>query len=256
VSTNPDTLPGWDAGYVVMRFARTRETPEWAQPGSLLEGAYDFGFSLFERNPLLSALPAGARAVVQTILDTPRTYVPPVISEVPQTWEELEKLEPELFEPILETRPNRIPDPYPQPPVVALPPPEELPPAPSDDNGEEMAHNWGHLAREFIGDVLAPSPPPLPALYAANLPAFTSNVPSAAAATPVAPGGECDGMQWSGGAPPKGYKVVNYCGKGVLRKVRRRRRRRLLTASDSRDIATIVGLVGKGQMASALINRR
>jgi len=63
-------------------------------------------------------------------------------------------------------------------------------------------------------------------------------------------------MAWSGGTPPKGYKVVNYCGRGVLRKVRRRRRRRLLTASDSRDIATIVGLVGKGQMASALINRR
>jgi len=69
-------------------------------------------------------------------------------------------------------------------------------------------------------------------------------------------GADCDGMAWSGGTPPKGYKVVNYCGRGVLRKVRRRRRRRLLTASDSRDIATIVGLVGKGQMASALINRR
>ncbi len=66
----------------------------------------------------------------------------------------------------------------------------------------------------------------------------------------------CDGMVWAGGAPPKGYKVVNYCGQGVLRKVRRRRRRRLLTRGDSQDIATIVGLVGKGQMASALINRR
>jgi len=39
--------------------------------------------------------------------------VDPVIEEVPRTWEELESLEPELFEPILETRPGLPPDPYP-----------------------------------------------------------------------------------------------------------------------------------------------
>lgn len=74
-------------------------------------------------------------------------------------------------------------------------------------------------------------------------------------ATAQALGTGCDGMAWSGGTPPKGYKVVNSCGVGVLRKVRRRRRRRMLTQGDKSDIASIVSMVGKGQLASALINR-
>ncbi len=188
--------------------------------------------------------------------------VPPVISEIPETWDELEALEPELFEPILETRPGQIPDQYPQdssvlerwwidPSPVAVGEPEQ----PSDEeNGEDdMAHDWGHLIRQGLGGLIGigdPSPdqlaPPI--------------IPGVDVTAPVGAGtvlrNDCDGMAWSGGTPPKGYKVVNSCGRGVLRKVRRRRRRRLLTASDSRDIATIVGLVGKGQMASSLINRR
>lgn len=123
-----------------------------------------------------------------------------------------------------------------------------------------MAHDWGHLAREVIGGVIGISDPAAQ-LYS---PAFTQQfggpmAPSSTAVT-VSPSGsvECglDGQVWGGSAPPKGYKVVNYCGQGVLRKIRRRRRRRILSASDASDIATIVGLVGKGQMASALINRR
>lgn len=120
-----------------------------------------------------------------------------------------------------------------------------------------MAHDWGHLLRQGVGaltgisDVGASFLPGPGAQTPAQTQAWLG-APVAGAA--VADG--CDGMAWSGGTPPKGYKVVNYCGQGVLRKIRRRRRRRILSASDAADIATIVGLVGKGQMASALINRR
>ncbi len=185
----------------------------------------------------------------------PMPRPPPVISEIPDTWEEYEAQYPEYFEPILETRPGRTPDPYPQP--VALPSPEQLPAEPDEE--EPVAHDWGHLARQFIGDVsgsvfgdtsAAPAAGYAPAQTMAQTSAWLAQGGGAKAAD------GCDGMAWSGGTPPKGYKVVNYCGQGVLRKIRRRRRRRILSASDAADIATIVGLVGKGQMASALINRR
>jgi len=64
-----------------------------------------------------------------------------------------------------------------------------------------------------------------------------------------------DGQNWGGQAPPKGYKVVNYCGAPVLRKIRRRRRRRMLSVSDKNDIASIISMAGKGQLAASLINR-
>lgn len=166
---------------------------------------------------------------------------PPVISEVPETWEELEEQHPELFEPILETRPGRVADSYPQD-VVGDTPEQE----------DDVAHDWGHLIREGIGSFL-PQPDPI----GINLPtsfAPTLGTPAGVPLTPIGDGG-CDGLAWSGAAPPKGYKVVNYCGRGVLRKIRRRRRRRMLTASDASDLATIVGIVGKGQMASSMINR-
>ncbi len=179
--------------------------------------------------------------------------VPIAIGEIPQTWEELEETSPELFEPILETRPGRTPDAYPQ--TVALPPPEQLPAQPDDE--EPMAHDWGHLIRQGIGSLTGISDPNpttfLPSVGGAA--PFVTDV-ALGGATAVAAGGDCDGMAWSGGTPPKGYKVVNYCGKGVLRKVRRRRKPRMLTRSDSQDVATIIGLVGKGQLASVLMNRR
>lgn len=186
---------------------------------------------------------------------------PVIISEIPQTWEELEEELPELFEPILETRPGEVPDPYPgteaaevilgDPTAVDTPKQDDLPVT------EEwnVAHDWGHWIRESLTgiatNVFAPT-----GAEQTILPTNGALAQSVAASPNGHAEGACEGMVWSGGAPPKGYKVVNYCGQGVLRKVRRRRRRRLLTASDSRDIATIVGLVGKGQMASALINRR
>ncbi len=126
-----------------------------------------------------------------------------------------------------------------------------------------MAHDWGHVFRQATGGLLTD-------LFGGG--GASGTIPTGMdAGAFLDPGGltpdqgvtvtgglgpeSCEGMIWSGGTPPKGYKVVNYCGRGVLRKIRRRRRRRLLTASDKSDIAAIVGLVGKGQMASSLISR-
>jgi len=116
-----------------------------------------------------------------------------------------------------------------------------------------VAHDWGHLIRQGIGELTG----------IGQQQTFSPNafVPEQANVVTGAPGGggaggdACDGMTWAGGAPPKGYKVVrDSCGNGVLRKVRRRRRRRMLTSGDKDDIASIVSMVGKGQMAAALIN--
>ncbi len=126
-----------------------------------------------------------------------------------------------------------------------------------------MAHDWGHVFRQATGGIIGDLFGGGGASSDFGVPNFPSSGPvtpdETAMSTPAVTGGlgpeSCEGMIWSGGVPPKGYKVVNYCGRGVLRKIRRRRRRRLLTASDKSDIAAIVGLVGKGQMASSLISR-
>lgn len=209
------------------RFARTRETPEWARPGSLLEEGGDFGFGWGTGSGLLSGLPSGAREIVGSIYGAVRTGSVRVIIAPQPT-----------------TRPS--------------------PPASQPAEGEVVAHDWGHLGREFLGS-LAGSAFGTPAAYA---PPATFGGPMAPSVPPAVGGDSvrevlfgtgdataCDGMVWSGGTPPKGYKVVNYCGQGVLRKIRRRRRRRMLSVSDKNDIAAIVSMVGKGQMASALINR-
>ncbi len=123
-----------------------------------------------------------------------------------------------------------------------------------------MAHDWGHLGRELISDWLgggrdpsSPSP-----MFPPYIPGDVI-APANGGAGPVVTGGlgpeSCEGMVWSGGVPPKGFKVVNFCGKGVLRKVRRRRRRRILTASDKADISYIVSTTGKGQLAASLIHK-
>ncbi len=176
-----------------------------------------------------------------------RPDIPGSISEVAQTWEELEELEPELFEPILETRPGRVADSYPQDVADTVKPENDL------------ASTWGdwffETATGVIGDYINPQQPAGINIMSpgATYPSTPENQAATAAAMAQ---GDCDGMTWAGGAPPKGYKVVrDSCGNGVLRKVRRRRRRRMLSASDKSDIAAIVSMVGKGQMASALINR-
>ncbi len=122
-----------------------------------------------------------------------------------------------------------------------------------DTNTQEelMAHDWGHFALQVGGSLLGLANPPQQQF----LPPVSGVATVLDQTAPAATADGCDGMAWSGGTPPKGYKVVNYCGRGVLRKVRRRRRRRMLTASDASDLATIVGIVGKGQMASSMINR-
>lgn len=123
-----------------------------------------------------------------------------------------------------------------------------------------MAHTWGHVFRGAATDFLTGfgggGATGSMDFGVPNIPA-TTGPPVPAAAMPVAgmPEGSCDGMVWSGGTPPKGYKVVNHCGMGVLRKVRRRRRRRMLTASDKADISYIVATTGKGQLAASLIHR-
>jgi len=123
-----------------------------------------------------------------------------------------------------------------------------------------MSHTWGHVFREaaggFAGQLFGGGG--ATGFAAPNVPDLASTGPPIpAAAMPVAgmPSGSCDGMIWSGGVPPKGYKVVNSCGVGVLRKVRRRRRRRMLTAGDKADISYIVATTGKGQLAASLIHK-
>ncbi len=124
-----------------------------------------------------------------------------------------------------------------------------------------MAHDWGHVFRQaaagFIGGIMTPDVPPIyGGVIGPNTMADPGEVGPVERVITGGLGAEsCEGMVWSGGAPPKGYKVVNSCGVGVLRKVRRRRRRRLLTASDKADISYIVATTGKGQLAASLIHR-
>ncbi len=227
-----------------------------------MSGGWDFGFGLggFLEGGFDWGTFGGLFPPIRDILDEVRgPTVPGSISEVPTTWPEWS------LEPILETRPGQIPDPYPGSeaagtvdPSAIIGPYQGADTPAQDDEVDEMAHDWGHLFRQGASAIFGLEPgvsagpgvqtPEQTQVWLGGGAPSSLNVTSSGAA--------CDGMPWSGGTPPKGYKVVNYCGQGVLRKVRRRRRRRLLTASDSRDIATIVGLVGKGQMASALINRR
>ncbi len=124
-----------------------------------------------------------------------------------------------------------------------------------------MAHDWGHIIRQVGESFIGGGSPGLPApnlgspLYMSD-PSEVGPVERTIGNVAGGLGAEsCEGMIWTGGAPPKGYKVVNHCGQGVLRKVRRRRRRRLLTASDKADISYIVATTGKGQLAASLIHR-
>jgi len=186
--------------------------------------------------------------------------VPVVISEVPQTWEQAEELYPEWFEPILEGRPGRVPDPYPgteAATVIVGDPYAVDTPEQNDLEEEPMAHDWGHLIRQGAESIFGLNGGStaggnfIPNAFVPTQPNVVTGAPGGAGGN----GGDCDGMAWAGGAPPKGYKVVrDSCGNGVLRKVRRRRRRRMLTSGDKDDIASIVSMVGKGQMAAALIN--
>ena len=123
-----------------------------------------------------------------------------------------------------------------------------------------MAHDWGHLLRTGIGSFFPGGGGFGGGGSTGIVPGFVDPIQAApVAAVPSISGGlgpeACEGMIWTGAAPPPGYKVVNWCGKGVLRKVRRRRRRRILTASDKADISYIISTAGKGQLAASLIHK-
>ena len=127
-----------------------------------------------------------------------------------------------------------------------------------------MAHDWGHVFRQATGGLVSSLFGGSGATGSYGVPNFPTSTPATAepaataGLTPIAGGlgpESCEGMIWTGGAPPPGFKVVNWCGKGVLRKVRRRRRRRILTASDKADISYIISTAGKGQLAASLIHK-
>lgn len=123
-----------------------------------------------------------------------------------------------------------------------------------------MAHDWGHLLRGIVGDVAGGYFDPGASVQPPGAGGLQFADPSEVGPVErVITGGlgpeSCEGMVWSGGTPPKGFKVVNWCGKGVLRRVRRRRRRRILTASDKADISYIISTAGKGQLAASLIHK-
>ncbi len=210
------------------RFAAARETPEWARRGTLMEQGGDFAFGWGTGGGLLSGLPSGAREIVGSIYGAVRSRRATVV-----------------ISPTVPTIPR--------------------PPTPPADEGEVVAHDWGHLGREFLGGVIGQA---LGSPVAMAPPAFAQAAPAQIDFTGVSVmdrtergttsvnGCDLDGEVWSGAAPPKGYKVVNYCGQAVLRKIRRRRRPRMLSSCDKNDISFIVGTVGKGQMAAALINRK
>jgi len=139
-------------------------------------------------------------------------------------------------------------------------------PAPiTKEEDDLVAHDWGHLGRQLIGGWLGGGGGGGDYDYGGQTGGGAGgDVPldvgmATEAPNPAVTGGlgpaSCEGMIWQGGVPPQGYKVVNSCGQGVLRKVRRRRRRRLLTASDKADISYIVATTGKGQLAASLIHR-
>ena len=248
-----------------MAFAATREVKTPTRRGLLSEG-WDFGFGIggFLEGGFDWGTFGGLFPPIRDILrESAPPVVPVVISEIPQTWEDLEELDPELFEPILETRPGRTPDPYPgsDAAAVVIGDPYAGDTPAQDDVGEEtVAHDWGHLIRQGAEAVFglgggAVTPQAYVGSGAAGTIGGTTEAVLAAGGASGGGVAGCDGMTWAGGAPPKGYKVVrDSCGNGVLRKVRRRRRRRMLTNGDKDDIASIVSMVGKGQMAAALIN--
>lgn len=172
------------------------------------------------------------------------------IGEIPQSLEDLQA-EQRRLEAIINEQPF---EPFGGVVLEQFPPDVEIGVVPQDDEEPLVAHTWSHLLRQGAESVFGLDAPQqfVTGPVAGSPGASAIDV---ALSGPSATADGCDGMTWTGGTPPKGYKVVNYCGRGVLRKVRRRRRRRMLTASDASDLATIVGIVGKGQMASSMINR-
>lgn len=195
-------------------------------------------------------------------------YVPDTISEQPRSMEELKREQRELEE-IIRQQDHGSGDLPPIDediwgPIIRTTVPDVVIGDPTDTStrqqeDDDMAHDWGHLIRGGIQSIFFDDPaPPINSAPGMGFSQQAGAGPVSGGAGGAAGGGgggDCDGMAWSGGTPPKGYKVVNSCGVGMLRKVRRRRRRRMLTVSDKNDIAAIISMVGKGQLAATLMNR-
>ncbi len=238
-----------------------RQTPVVDRPGSLLETFRGFGFGWsggFESD-LYDALPVGARTIIegwragtarratawvppvviseipQTVLpqQTPRGQIPSKV-DLPETWEELEELIPEIFEPILETRPGRTPDPYPGSEASrAVIDPTQTPVSGVDDEEfteeEPMAHSWWHLGSQVI-DVLQGQ--------AAG--GGTALAPPQGFAGPMTP---------TPGTPA--FYAANAAAAGTHCR-RRRRRRALLTEGDFNSLMRIATLPNNANVRTAL----
>ena len=238
-----------------------RQTPVVDRPGGLLEGFEGFGFGWsrdFDSN-LYDVLPVGARAIIEGFrrrtARRPAAYVPPVvISEIPQTvlpqqtprgqvpskvnvpetWEELEDLIPEIFEPILETRPGRTPDPYPGSEAsraIIVPTPGPVSGVDDEEFTQEdaMAHSWWHLGSQVIDVLQGQQPGGASTSYAAPAQFATGQAPSDYYTTRSRPG----------------YDTEGRCR-------RRRRRRALLTEGDFNSLMRIATLPNNANVRTAL----
>ena len=111
--------------------------------------------------------------------------------------------------------------------------------AQSDDNGGEVAHDWGHLFRETVGGLIGISDPSAQ-LYNPGYTQQFTNLPPQAGGGAVMPTGTAD-------CQPCGPRYLTYdCKTGKFSSRKRRRRRRLITPTDLGDLASIVAITGKG----------
>lgn len=219
----------------------------------------------------------GARGIVGAILEQTRSGVSPVvISETPRailppTSGPIDRIGPGgslpvskeqwpewSLEPILETRPGRIPDPYPGTEAagvfadVVLGDPTDQQPTESQED-DAMAHDWGHLLRQGITEITGIGA--LPGNFSAGP---EVNQPAGFATTVgppvIGPSGSAQSCE------PCGPRYLTYdCKTGKLSKKRRRGKPRLATNRDLSDLAAIVAITGKGsamnQAVAAMVRR-
>ncbi len=118
-------------------------------------------------------------------------------------------------------------DPDPEPVPYTATQPHGLDTAPTED--EDMAHDWGHLGRQIIGNVLGTTPENYLGATFGNMTGSSlvdpaTSIPSGRAAM-----------------PPSGAFRIDQYGRVVRC---RRRRRRLLTNSDLKDLAALKTITG------------
>ncbi len=119
-----------------------------------------------------------------------------------------------------------------------------------EDQEENVAHDWGHLGRQFIGGLMGGGNGGGPVYSPAAAMTYTSG----ATTTPVPL------RSTAAGCEPCGPRYLTYdCKTGKFSSRKRRRRRRLATPSDLADLAAIVAITGKGsamnQAVAGLVRR-